>query len=237
MSPYLLHWLQPTLKVFMHKFSRISKTLFPAAAIVLGALAAPQVVFAQSTSTMAAPTQQPVRIRGTVVFADQKTIIVKDRSGEVVSLARATDMPVSEVYLIKLADIKKGSFIGTAAVPQADGTEKALEVLVFPEAARGTGEGHYPWDLQPSSTMTNATVADMAASPTSVRGGQQLHLTYKGGEKTVIVPRGTPVVTFRPGTEALLISGAKVLVNAQDKNGTPTALRVLAGRDGFTPPM
>jgi len=237
MPSRLLHWLQPTLKVFMHKFSRISKTLLPAAAIVLGALAVPQAVFAQSTGTMAAPTQQPIRIRGTVVFADQKTIIVKDRGGEVVTLARATDMPVSEVYLIKLADIKKGSFIGTAAMPQADGTEKALEVLVFPEAARGTGEGHYPWDLQPSSTMTNATVADMTASPTSVRGGQQLHLTYKGGEKTVIVPRGTPVVTFRPGTDALLVSGAKVLVNAQEKNGTPTALRVLAGRDGFTPPM
>ena len=186
---------------------------------------------------MPAPTQQPVRIRGTVVFVDQKTIVVKDRGGEVVSLARAADMPVSEVYAIKLTDIAKGSYIGTAAVPQADGSQKALEVLVFPEAARGTGEGHYPWDLQPASTMTNATVANMAASSTSARGGQQLHLTYKGGEKTVTVPRGTPIVTFRPGTEALLVSGAKVLINAQNRNGTPTALRVLAGRDGFTPPM
>lgn len=214
-------------------FLRNSPALFTAA--VLCALASLPAA-AQNASAPAAA-QSPVRIRGTVVYADAKSLVVKDRSGEVVSLARPADMPVSEVYLIKLADIKKGSFIGTAAVPQADGTEKALEVLVFPEAARGTGEGHYPWDLQPSSTMTNATVADMAASPTSVRGGQQLHLTYKGGEKTVIVPRGTPVVTFRPGTEALLVPGAKVLVNAQEKNGTPTALRVLAGRDGFTPPM
>jgi len=228
------------MKVFMHTFSRMSKIIFPAAAaavVVLGALAAPQTVFAQAVATAAAQTQPPIRIRGTVVFADQNTLVIKDRSGEVVSLARSAGMPVSEVYLIKLSDIKKGSFIGTAAVPQADGTEKALEVLVFPEAARGTGEGHYPWDLQPSSTMTNATVADMGAAPTSVRGGQRLHLTYQGGEKMVNVPRGTPVVTFRPGTEALLVAGAKVLVNAQDKNGTPTALRVLAGRDGFTPPM
>ena len=171
------------------------------------------------------------------MFVDQKTIVIKDRGGEVVSLVRAVDMPVSEVYAIKLTDIVKGSFIGTAAMQQADGSQRALEVLVFPEAARGTGEGHYPWDLQPASTMTNATVANMTASSNSARGGQQLHLTYKGGEKTMTVPRGTPIVTFRPGTEALLVSGAKVLVNAQDRNGTPTALRVLAGRDGFTPPM
>ncbi len=221
----------------MHKISRISRRLLPATAIVLSALAGSQVVWGQTPGTATAPTQQPVRIRGTVVFTDLKTIIVKDRGGEVIRLERAAQMPVSEVYLIKLADIKKGSFIGAAAVPQADGTEKALEVLVFPEAARGTGEGHFPWDLQPSSTMTNATVAEMGASPTSMRGGQQLHLTYKGGKKTVTVPRGTPVVTFRPGTEALLVPGAKVLINAQDKNGIPTALRVLAGRDGFTPPM
>jgi hypothetical protein len=146
-------------------------------------------------------------------------------------------MAVSEVYRIKLSDIKRGSFIGTAAMPQADGTQKALEVVVFPEAARGTGEGHRPWDLLPQSTMTNATVADLAAAPKSVRGGQQLRLTYKGGEKTVIVPPDVPVVTFRPGTDALLVPGAHVLVNAQEKNGTPTALRVTAGRNGFAPPM
>ena len=191
-------------------------------------------------STLATAQSAPsptVRVRGTIVFADAAKMIVKDRGGEVVTLARAADMPVSEVYAIKLADIKQGSFVGTAAMPQADGSQKALEVLVFPEAARGTGEGHFPWDLQPQSTMTNATVADLASAPSSTRGGQQLRLSYKGGEKTVLVPRGTPVVTFRPGTDALLVPGAKVLVNAQERNGTPTAVRVLAGRNGFTPPM
>lgn len=198
-------------------------------------LASPSIATAQSASaTPGAPT---VRVRGTVVYTDERQLIVKDRGGEVVSLARVPNLPVSEVYRIKLTDIKQGSFIGTAAMPQPDGTQKALEVLVFPEAARGTGEGHFPWDLQPQSTMTNATVADLAAAPASVRGGQQLKLSYKGGEKTVIVPPNVPVVTFKPATDALLVPGARVLVNAQERNGTPTALRVIAGRNGFTPPM
>ena len=208
--------------------SRISPVLL-ASALFLGA-GAPVLALAQAAS-------DPVRIRGTIVRVDAKTLVVQDRGGEVVSLARPADMAVSEVYPIKLSDIRQGSFIGTAAMPQADGTQKALEVVVFPEAARGTGEGHRPWDLLPQSTMTNATVADLAAAPKTVRGGQQLRLTYKGGEKTVIVPPDVPVVTFRPGTEALLVPGAKVLVNAQERNGVPTALRVTAGRNGFAPPM
>jgi hypothetical protein len=205
-----------------------------AAATIACSVAMPISASAQSVSAPAAPT---IRIRGTVVYADARQLIVKDRGGEVVSMARVPNLPVSEVYRIKLADIKHGSFIGTAAMPQPDGTQKALEVLVFPEAARGTGEGHFPWDLQPQSTMTNATVADLAAAPASVRGGQQLKLSYKGGEKTVIVPPNVPVVTFKAATDALLMPGAQVLVNAQERNGTPTALRVIAGRNGFTPPM
>lgn len=206
-----------------------SRALLATTAICLTAAVLPVAASAQSSDT--------VRIRGTIVRVDANTLVVQDRGGEVVSLARPAEMAVSEVYRIKLSDIKRGSFIGTAAMPQADGTQKALEVVVFPEAARGTGEGHRPWDLLPQSTMTNATVADLAAAPKSVRGGQQLRLTYKGGEKTVIVPPDVPVVTFRPGTDALLVPGARVLVNAQEKNGTPTALRVTAGRNGFAPPM
>jgi hypothetical protein len=210
--------------------SSAQRALLASTALCLTAAALPISASAQAAS-------EQVRIRGTIVRVDAKTLVVQDRGGEVVSLARPADMAVSEVYRIKLSDIKQGSFIGTAAMPQADGTQKALEVVVFPEAARGTGEGHRPWDLLPQSTMTNATVADLASAPKSVRGGQQLRLTYKGGEKTVIVPPDVPVVTFRPGTETLLVPGAKVLVNAQEKNGTPTALRVTAGRNGFAPPM
>ena len=204
-------------------------------------LAASLVLLASSTLALAqAPAQPTVRLRATIEKIDATSMTVKERSGETITLVRPADMAVSEVYAIALADIKAGSYVGTAAMPQADGSQVALEVLVFPEAARGTGEGHFPWDLQPQSTMTNATVADLAAAPASVPGGQQLTLKYKTGEKTVLVPNGTPIVSFKPGNadqEALLVPGAKVLITAQEKDGKPTALRVLVGRNGFSPPM
>ena len=212
-----------------------------ALAASLGLLATPG--FAQTanpTASMPTPAvaaEKPVRLRGTIEKVDATSITLKERGGETVVLRRAPDMPVAEVYAITLADIKPGSYIGTAALPQPDGSQRAIEVVVFPEAARGSGEGHYAWDLMPESTMTNATVEGMAAAPTDVPGGQKLVLKYKGGEKTVIVPSDVPVVTFRPGTADLLVPGAKVLVNAQMKDGQPTALRVNAGRNGFTPPM
>ena len=188
-----------------------------------------------------APANPTVRMRATIEKIDAGSITVKDRSGEVFTLVRPADMAVSEVFPIALADIKTGSYIGTAAMPQADGTLLALEVLVFPEAARGTGEGHFPWDLQPQSTMTNATVASLAAAPASVPGGQMLKLRYKDGEKTVIVPPNAPVVSFRPAKgddeKALLVPGAKALITAQEKDGKPTALRMTVGRNGFVPPM
>lgn len=191
--------------------------------------------------TPASPASPVVRVRATIEKIDANSITVKDRSGEVVTLVRAADMPVSEVYPIQLADIKPGSYVGTAAMPQPDGSQVALEVLVFPEAARGSNEGHYPWDLQPQSTMTNATVADLSAAPSTVPGGQKMTLKYKDGEKVVIVPASAPVVTFKPASlddqKVLLVPGARVLINAQDKDGKPTALRMIVGRNGFAPPM
>ena len=187
-----------------------------------------------------APANPTVRVRATIEKIDADSITVKDRRGEVITLVRPADMAVSEVFPIALTDIKTGSYIGTAAMPQPDGSQLALEVLVFPEAARGTGEGHFPWDLQPQSTMTNATVADLAAAPASVPGGQLLRLKYKDGEKTVIVPPNAPVVSFKPGKDdekALLVPGAKVMITAQEKDGKPTAVRVIVGRNGFAPPM
>ena len=199
------------------------------------------VLTASTLSLAQAPAQPMVRLRATLEKIDAVSITVKERSGEVITLVRPADMSVSEVYPVTLADIKPGSFIGTAAMPQADGSLVALEVRVFSEDARGTGEGHRPYDLQPESTMTNGTVADLAAAPSNVPGGQKLTLKYKTGEKTVIVPTGTPVVSAKPANaddqKALLVPGAKVLIMAQEIEGKPTALRVQVGRNGFAPPM
>ena len=177
-----------------------------------------------------APTQ---RLRGTVESFDGSLLVLKERSGETLSLVLADNFAVNEVLAIELSAIQPNSFVGIASLPQADGSLRALEVLVFPEAARGSGEGHYPWDLQPGSMMTNATVADVAA----VAQGRLLRLRYKDGEKTVSVPAEVPVVTFKPGDKSLLVPGAKVMVTAQLRDGKPTAMRALAGRNGFTPPM
>jgi hypothetical protein len=149
-------------------------------------------------------------------------------------------MRVVEVLPVTLDAIKPNSFVGAGSLPQPDGTQRAVEVLVFPEAMRGTGEGFRPWDYMPNGTMTNATVSALAAAPSSVPGGRKLVLRYKDGEKTVIVPRGTPIVTFKPAQDdqqALVVQGAKVVVTAQLKDGKPTASSMLVGRDGFTPPM
>jgi hypothetical protein len=210
--------------------------MFKRLTLSLAALAVTSSLLAQTP----APAAPQVRLRAVIEKIDATSMTVKERSGEVITLVRPAAMDVSEVYAIALSDIKPGSYIGTAAMPQADGTQLALEVLVFPEAMRGAGEGHRPWDLQPQSTMTNATVADLAAAPVSVPGGQKMTLKYKDGEKTVLVPANAPIVTFKPGKQdeaALLVPGAKVLITAQEKDGKPTALRIVVGRNGFAPPM
>ena len=203
-------------------------------AATAGAQTAPPAASATAQAA-AQPATQPAtqRLRGTLQSFDGSALVLAERSGEVLRLALADNFSVSEVLPIALTAIQPGSFVGAAAVPSADGHLLALEVLVFPEAARGSGEGHYPWDLQPGSTMTNATVADVVAQAQ----GRTLTLRYKDGEKTLNVPAGAPVVTFKPADRSLLVPGAKLLVTAQLRNGVPTALRALAGRDGFTPPM
>ena len=180
----------------------------------------------------AAPT---VRVRGTIQSMPGPAgpaMVVRDRSGELVALVLPATVVVNEVYAIELADIKAGSYIGVGAMPQPDGSQRAVAVTVFPEAARGTAEGHYPFDLAPQSTMTNATVADMVGSPE----GRRLRLRYKDGEKMIVVPAGAPVVTFRPADQSLLVPGASVSLTAREVNGQPTVVRVNAGRNGFVLP-
>jgi len=182
----------------------------------------------------AAMAQTPVRVRGTVEALDGNTLKVKSRDGADLAIKLADNYAVAAVVKTELAAIKPGAFIGTASMKQADGSLVALEVLVFPEAMRGTGEGHYPWDLQPESMMTNATVATLADNPK----GREMTLNYKGESNKVTVPAGVPIVTFEPGDKAMLKPGAKIFaVTQKQADGSLTAARVNVGKDGLTPPM
>jgi hypothetical protein len=175
----------------------------------------------------------PTRIRGTIEKLDGETLVVKSREGQELSVILSNDLKVSAVNKAQLSDIKRGDFIGTAAVPGTDGKLHAQEVLIFPEALRGTGEGYRPWDLTPDSTMTNATVAEVAEGAK----GRLLKLKYKDGEKEIDVPM-EPVVTLAPGDPDLLQPGTAVFIPATTAaNGTLAASRVIAGKDGVQPPM
>jgi len=179
--------------------------------------------------------QAPVRLRASIERVDQGSITVKERSGEIITLVVPANLVVSEVYPIDITNIKPGSYIGSAAMLQPDGTLKALEVLVFPETSRGAGEGHRGWDLQPQSTMTNATVEELLV--VSGNASRTLKLKYKDGEKTLTVPTDVPIVTLKPGDTSLLVVGAKLFITAEIRDGKPTATRITAGRNGFAPPM
>jgi len=146
----------------------------------------------------------------------------------------ASNMNIAGITKISLSDIKVGSFIGTTTVPGQNGTPTAVEVHVFPESMRGTGEGSRPWDLKPNSTMTNATVAESVVS----NDGHTLAVKYKDGEKKVLVTPQTPVVTYVPGDKSELKAGAKVIAfMKQLPDGSFETNRVAVGRDGLTPPM
>jgi len=179
----------------------------------------------------AAPTQ---RIRGDVAALDGLNLQVKSRTGELLTVKLAENYTVTAVAKIDIKQIVPGTYVGAASMPQPDGTQKALEVLLFPEARRGSGEGHYPWDLQPGSMMTNATVADIV----TVDKNHRMTLKYKGGEKVVVVPPDVPLVTFEPGDRAMLKPGAHIIVTAtKQPDGTLTAGGVAVGKDGLVPPM
>ena len=175
-----------------------------------------------------------VRVRGTIERVDGGVYIVKSREGAELKLKLAANGGVSAVVPAKLDDIKPGLYIGIAGLPMADGSQKALEVTIFPEALRGLAEGFRPWDLQPNSTMTNANVAAQVASA----DGQVLTLKYKDGEKKIVVPPGIPIVAFAPGDVSDLKPGAKIFVGGAKKlpDGTLETTRVNVGK-GAAPPM
>jgi hypothetical protein len=190
-----------------------------------------------TASVLGAIAQQPPtpsRVRGTIEGVDGDVLMVKSRGGEDVKLHMTADIKVVGIIKISLADIKLGSFIGTTTVPGADGRQNAVEVHVFPEDMRGTGEGSRPYDLKPNSTMTNATVAEQVAG----NDGQTLMIKYKDGEKKVTVGPDTPVVTYVPGEKADLKAGAKIIAFIKQlPDGSYETNRISVGRDGLTPPM
>jgi len=176
-----------------------------------------------------------VRIRGTIEQVDGSVLKVKTRDASQLTVKLAKDPVVIAIVKASLSDIKPGNYVGIAGMPQPDGTQQALEVHIFPESMRGTGEGHRPWDLNPQSTMTNGNVEQAVTAV----GGQSLKVKYKDGEKSVSVPANTPIVTYVPGALADLKPGLKIFIAAASKqpDGTLETKRVNYGRDGLTPPM
>ena len=186
-------------------------------------------------STAWAQQTPPVRIRGTIESVDGNTLGIKTREGSDLKVNMTDNVAVFAVVKTELSQIKEGSYIGVSAMPQPDGTQKAFAVHIFPENQRGAAEGFRPWDARANSTMTNATVAE------TVKGtdGQNILVKYKEGEKKVVVPPDTPIVTFVASDKSEIKPGAKLIIfgAAKKDDGTLEANRVNVGRDGITPPM
>jgi len=191
-------------------------------------------LFVAGLLPIATAQEPPVRVRGTIERVDGDVYVVKARGGTELKVKLADNATVVALTKASLADIKQGSYVGVAGLPQADGSQKALEVHIFPESMRGVGDGHRGWDLQPSSTMTNGNVEQTAASS----DGQVLTLKYKDGEKKIVVPPDTPIVVYVPGDKSELKAGAPIFISAAVKqpDGTLQAPRVNVGR-GVAPPM
>ena len=208
----------------MRKFSLV---------VTIGALLALPAA-AQAPPAPAAPDGAQTRIRGTIEKFDGETLTVKSRESQQVTIGLAPNFTVVGVAKRSLGDIKAGDYVASISVKGTDGNLHALEIHIFPEAMRGTGEGQRPHDLVPNSLMTNATVSGITAAPQ----GHMLKVTYKGGEAEVIVGPDTPIVTYVPGDASLLKPGAAIFCIAQKKaDGSLTAARITAEKDGVKPPM
>jgi hypothetical protein len=185
-------------------------------------------------ASCAAATAQTLRVRGTIEKADGNVLTLKSTDGAELKLTLNDNALIVAVVKASMAEIKEGTFLGSAAMPQPDGSQKALEVHIFPEQMRGTGEGHRPYAPVPNSTMTNgstsgATVAGVDGSAILVR--------YKDGEKKIVVPPGAPIVRYEIGGKGDLKPGARFTVIAATRkpDGTLEANRINVGRDGVVP--
>jgi hypothetical protein len=193
----------------------------------LGASAA-ALLFAASFAAAQAP--QMVRVRATLENVSVPMLTAKSRDGAELKIKLADNAPVNEVVKASLADIKDNSYIAVTAMPQPDGSQKAVAILIFPEAMRGVGEGHRPWDLEPNSTMTNATVAEQVAGT----DGQSVTVKYKDGDKKILVTPATIIVTSKKSAASDLKAGQKIFVAAAKKldDGTLEAPNVAYGDVG-----
>jgi len=195
---------------------RIGRTL-----LVLVLLSAPALAAAQSN----------VRVRGTITAVDAETLTVKSRDGQDLKLKLADNLTVAAAKAMTLEDLKPGDYVGVTAVRGADGAPMAREVHTI---ARTVPEGHGPWDLEPGSTMTNATID----APVTASGNRELTLKYKGGSQTIRIPDGIPIVTQVPADRSYLKPGEYVFVSARkEPDGSLTALRVQVSKDGVRPPQ
>jgi hypothetical protein len=192
--------------------------------IVLGSIA-----FAQSP-----PAGPPSRIRGTVEKVDGNMVTVKTLGGDTATLKLGDNVRVGGLVKISIGDVKQNDYIGVSSMPQSDGSLKAISVHIFPEAGRGTAEGHGPWDNRPGAMMTNAAVDTTVAG----NDGQTLTLKYKGEEKKILVGPDAVIVRVVPGDKAELVAGAKIwAVARKEADGSFAPLALYVGRDGLTPPM
>jgi hypothetical protein len=196
-------------------------------------------VLATSALTIASQTAfgadaQRVRVRGAIESLSGDTLVVKTREGTDQTVSLKPEWKVGGIKKASVEDIKPGDFVGVASLPKADGGDGALEVLIFPSAMKGTGEGSRPWDLKPNSTMTNATVARAVKAI----DGHTITLTYQGKEKTISIADDTPIVTFTPAGKTDLTPGAQVIVMGEKAtDGTISAAQLTVGTNGVVPPM
>ena len=190
---------------------------------------------AMTSLAAAESSSPPVRIRGEATKIEGDMLSVKDRGGTALTVKLAPNYRVTELRKAALSEITAGKYIGVTAMPQKDGTLKAIAVHIFPDAAKGTAEGHHAWDLAPDTTMTNATVDGIVTAGS----GATIKVKYKDGEKTVMVVPETAVVAMGPGTPDMLKPGAKILIFGAVKaaDGSLSTQGVVVGKDGLTPPM
>jgi hypothetical protein len=193
------------------------------------------VVSVLASSAWAQQPPAPTRIRGTIDAVDGKTLSIKTREGTDVKVNMTDDLAVIGIAKSSLSEIKAGSYIGVSAMPQPDGSQKAIAIHIFMESQRGAAEGFRPWDLRPNSTMTNATVAQTVASV----DGQVIEVKYKDGEKKVVVPPDAAIVAFAAGEKSEIKPGAKIIIFGAKKldDGSLETNRIGVGRDGIAPPM